>query len=384
MKSIKSLTTVKIRTLIDQPNKLEALTLAQPSAIVTGASVQNTLTKLKNETATKLILFFSVFNLTTGCLSSMPKKTESSDRLGAILNTNSSSPGKRPAMSPTQNSATKSEPAPLNCRDSVRSGAYSEDTSAECVRAQTLLAYNSFQLQMDPEVPYCILRQESSTVKDKDDPYQTDFNRLAVCKKGKYCGLGLAQFTFGTWSGHESTIRSNSEKLEKLHQCLNTLAAATNNPRKYANISIPEIRPSDLETLLVNARSSGPSDQLTPFYRDQAICMNALHLSEMNINRPSVPRSYAVYGRGKNRRKVVRRVASQSSSIGAKYNAGGTAGYGSNIARCVANFRAYDNAHSVAENTFYLKPNNRAAYSNFVNRSPANNQSFASLETGSL
>ncbi|MEY4617643.1 MAG: hypothetical protein RJB66_2603 [Pseudomonadota bacterium] len=303
-----------------------------------------------------LILLASQF--IAGCLASAPKKPEPQNLFSSYQSKNKNNPfefsdvKKLQEKNPFATQVTDSS----QCRDRLNSGSYSEDVSPECVRSQTLRAYQALNLQMDPEVPYCILRQESSSVKNNNDPYQVEFNRLAVCKnKNKMCGVGLAQFTFGTWSGYERIIRSAPEKEQRLTDCLNALSKSTTHPLAYSNISIAQIKPSKAEDLLQIAKTKPPTTTLSPFYRDHAICMNALHLSEMPGSGRVSGGSYAIVGKANNRRQIRSTAsAAQAHRLGAIYNGGGTAGYGASIGRCVAAFREYDNNHNVASNSFYL------------------------------
>ena len=150
----------------------------------------------------------------------------------------------------------------------------------------------------------------------------------------------MAQFTFGTWSGYNKILATKPEQAEKLTRCLNTLSGASSNPKTYSTLTIKNISPSMTELLLHEAKTKAPTDALSPFYRDHAICMNALHLSEMSGSS------------GRNGR-------SQSRSLGATYNGGGTAGYGSAIGKCVAAFRAYDRSHQASADSFHLMPDTR-------------------------
>lgn len=308
---------------------------------------------------------FLGFNLLAGCLASAPKKTSSSSdwssTAAAFGNLRSSKSGSSINSIANPFAFAGNNQSEVNCHDRAGSGSYSEDTSPECVRAQTLRAYRALNLQMDPEVPYCILRQESSSVKDNSDPYEVEFNRLAVCRKnGKYCGIGLAQFTFGTWSGYDKILRNNPEKQLMLTNCLNTLSSATTQPKQYSNVSIQQISPSMTESILNTAKTKIPGEALSPFYRDHAICMNALHLSEMPAAKQKSVGRYAIVGHGKNRRKVYPPSNhAQTQRLGAIYNGGGTAGYGSAIGRCVAAFRQYDNKHQASVDSFYLAPDSR-------------------------
>lgn len=298
----------------------------------------------------------------SGCLASTPKKTNRD----LFLNTWISQNNKYIDDLNNYHHQNKQNPfASANesvaCHDRSASGSYSEDQSPECVRSQTLKAYEALHLQMDPEVPYCILRQESSQVKDDQDPYQTDFNRLAICRRGKkMCGLGLAQFTFGTWSGYDSLINEEPDKRALLTNCLNALAANTALPKNYSHPSIQQISPSHVDEIVLDAKTKPPGEALNPFYRDHAICMNALHLSEIPSSGRTTSANDAITGKGKNRRKIHTTAAvSQAQRLGDAYNGGGTAGYGKSIGRCVMAFREFDDQHNVASNTLYLLKGDR-------------------------
>ena len=269
------------------------------------------------------------------------------------------------------------------CHDKSSEGVYSEDMSAECVRSQTLLAHQIFNFnKIDPELPYCILRQESSKAKGVNDPFETSFDRLAVCtlndnKKAKhkselkshrttYCGIGLAQFTFGTWSGYESKMEENPDKQKMVLDCVNRLSQATNIPQTLTNVRLKNLTPSDLHDEIEKAKSKAPTSELSPLYRDHAICMNAYHLSELNKQDSNL--KYSIKNiNGKISKRSQFKQASQNRLISNSYNTGsrngynkkdklGTPGYGNSIDSCVANFRDYDNARDIAANSYYIRP----------------------------
>jgi hypothetical protein len=327
----------------------------------------------------------------SGCFGSAPTRpTESFPIYQERIVTRPKTPISETSADPSasNNEAQKPEPQKTSettdyiCQDRRTQSSYSEDLSADCVRRQTMMAYKIFGFNMDPEIPYCILRQESSDPTAIGGPYVLSFNRFAgYPKKGRvYRGIGIAGFTFDTWSDFGTLISNSSSRYEKLQNCLNELSAGTNQPRFYNKVFINKIETKDAELLVNDAKTHPPTDELNPFYRDQAICMSAMKLSTAKPFHSSKKPVYAFKGKGKNRRKVLLTdIELQSRFYGGQYNGGGDPGYGSKIGNCVSEFRDYDNTKNVSPEQVYLRPKSESDFG----REPATAASEKSDE-GSL
>ncbi len=336
-----------------------------------------------------LVILSATIGLLTGCLGSAPKRDNSLDFLHNRVTTQKrfdiQSDPYMQRMTESLFPVIDKIPIQIDCHDRETKGSYSEDMSAHCVRSQTLKAYEAFELKVDPEIPYCILRQESSNVKNDRDPYDVDFDRLAVCGGNgkKYCGVGLAQTTFSTWAGYDDILANDADKKEKMDRCLNMLSNASNQPRSYSSISFRSVNSSNVKDAIYDAKTEAPSNQLSPFYRDHAICVNALHISELRAAKSNARAKYAIRGKGKKRRKVYLSPSiAQAERIGAAYNGGGTAGYGSAIGQCVSSFRKYDETNLASADSIFIKPLSKAG--NTVASREANNEHVSIDHDGNI
>jgi hypothetical protein len=322
--------------------------------------------KLSLIPASKISLISQILSLSlmTGCLATTPKKNDISSGFKPLYKAPVNLPTTNLTKTKTITSHTKTtndvKPNTMDkkseyCTDRLTKASYTEDLSAGCIRNQTYKAYKVLGLKMDPEIPYCILRQESSNVKNNSDPFEVDFDRLGVCQKksGTYCGVGLGGFTFGTWTGYETEFQNNPDKKALLEQCLNNLSSGLSNENytavKYNVIHMKTMSGSIVEDARNDAQRLAPSNELNPFYRDHAICMSMLHLTEIG-------------------------------GSSAAYNAGGTKGYSSNIKSCAKGLHDYDVA---ANSSFYLgEPKSTlieaSARSNYLGSYLTQNQSSGS------
>jgi hypothetical protein len=226
---------------------------------------------------------------------------------------------------------------------------------------------------MDAEVPYCILRQESSDVKDNDDPYKTNFDRFGGYPRPKkgFHGVGLAAFTFGTWDDRNRVLANSPELTERLKECVTKLSSATIIPKTYHEVTLIKMRSPkgrsrrstvNVQAAVSEAKSKAPTSRLNPFYRDHAICMSALTLAEKTneFDFAQAKRVGRIKIKTRHRTYVLKTRNDDEvyQAIGSLYNTdfqNGTKGYGKNIGKCVAGFRAYDRANNMmAKNSYFL------------------------------